>query len=211
MMGKARVAPLKVVTVPRLELAAAVLASQIGRMLKKELELILTNSDRLHHCFEIHSEWYPEISDLCGQPSVYYSRSDTQWRHRKTALNPADSGSRAMRAETFLREGHWLKGPDFMMQPETNWPMLPEVPLVLSNSDPEIKKAAVIFPTTALQNQCPLICFIEHFSSWDKLIRSAAWLLKFKGSLRHLSLQKKANHSLDTSVKSDLAGQKLSV
>lgn len=56
MMGKARVAPLKVVTVPRLELAAAVLASQIGRMLKKELELILTNSDRLHHCFEIHSE-----------------------------------------------------------------------------------------------------------------------------------------------------------
>lgn len=34
-MGKTRVAPLKVVTIPRLELAAAVLASQIDRMLKE--------------------------------------------------------------------------------------------------------------------------------------------------------------------------------
>ena len=116
-----------------------------------------------------------------------------------------------MRDETFLRERHWLKGPDFLMQPQTNWLMLPEVPLVLSDSDPEIKKVGVIFAATALQNQCPLTRFIEHFSSWDKLIRSAAWLFKFKGSLRHLSLQKKANHSLDTSVESDLAEQKLSV
>ncbi|KAK0153204.1 hypothetical protein N1851_005110 [Merluccius polli] len=36
-MGKARVAPLKVVTIPRMELSAAVLAAQIDNMLKKEL------------------------------------------------------------------------------------------------------------------------------------------------------------------------------
>ena len=41
MMGKGRVAPLKPVTIPRLELAAAVLAVRINSMLERELELTL--------------------------------------------------------------------------------------------------------------------------------------------------------------------------
>ncbi|KAJ8333777.1 hypothetical protein SKAU_G00410960 [Synaphobranchus kaupii] len=38
-LGKARVAPTKVVTIPRLELTAAVVSSAVSRMLKEELEL----------------------------------------------------------------------------------------------------------------------------------------------------------------------------
>ena len=43
-IGKARVTFLKVVTIPRLELASAVLAAKIDRMLKSELELTLRDS-----------------------------------------------------------------------------------------------------------------------------------------------------------------------
>lgn len=57
----------------------------------------------------------------------------------KTALKPVDSASRGMAAETFLREGCWLNGPDFLMQPEADWPVLSQVSLVLSESDQEIK------------------------------------------------------------------------
>lgn len=38
-MGKARVAPIKVVTIPRLELTAAVIPTAVSSMLKEELTL----------------------------------------------------------------------------------------------------------------------------------------------------------------------------
>ncbi len=38
-IGKARVAPTKIVTIPRLELTAAVISSAVSSMLKEELEL----------------------------------------------------------------------------------------------------------------------------------------------------------------------------
>lgn len=41
MLGKARVAPLKQVTIPRLELTAAVLAIHVDTMLKAEMQLHL--------------------------------------------------------------------------------------------------------------------------------------------------------------------------
>lgn len=44
MIGKARVSPLKQLTIPRLELAAAVLSVKVDKMLRSELQLPLNNS-----------------------------------------------------------------------------------------------------------------------------------------------------------------------
>ena len=43
MLGKARVAPLKQTTIPHLELAAAVLAVRVDKMLRKELHIKLNS------------------------------------------------------------------------------------------------------------------------------------------------------------------------
>ena len=207
-IGKARVAPLKVVTIPRLELASAVLAARIDRMLKRELELILGDSvfwtDSTAVLKYIQNDARRFQTYVANRVSTIRDLTHkSQWRHIRTGLNPADSASRGMKAKTFLHEGHWLRGPDFLMQPETDWPVI-QVPPTLSDSDPEVKKVAVAFTTSALQNQSPLTRFIEHFSSWDKLIRSAAWLLKIKENLRQLNLKKKMSDS-------DPTGSQLSV
>ncbi len=43
-MGKARVAPLKQITIPRLEIQAATLASKMNEMLRREFQLQLEPS-----------------------------------------------------------------------------------------------------------------------------------------------------------------------
>lgn len=211
-IGKARVAPLKVVTIPRLELAAAVLAARIDRMLKRELELTLADSvfwtdstSVLKYILNDTRRFQTYVANRVS--TIRDLTCKSQWRHIMTALNPADSASRGMHVEAFVKDGRWLKGPDLLMQAETDWPTLPEVPVILSDSDPEIKKTVVILAMTALQDQYPLTRFIEHFSSWDRLVKSAAWLLKVKATLRRLSLKKKASCTLYTSVKSDLPEQ----
>jgi hypothetical protein len=219
-MGKARVAPLKVVTIPRMELTAAVLAARIDNMLRKEQGLQISDSffwtDSTSVLKYILSDTQRFNTFVANRVSVIRALTQkSQWRHIKTDLNPADNASRGMRADAFLKERCWLNGPDFLAKCEADWPKLSTQPLVHSDSDSEVKKTVVAFATTVHED--PLTRFIKSFSSWDKLIRSTAWLLKFKGTLRHLIQLKKAGTSHSASVKSEyvkdkqLSDQQLSV
>lgn len=95
LLGKARVTPLKAVTIPRLELTAAVLAVRVDSLLKAELDVqvedsvfwtdstsvlkYLNNEDRRFHTFVAN-----RISTIreASEPS--------QWRHVGSKDNPAE-------------------------------------------------------------------------------------------------------------------------
>lgn len=70
-MGKARVAPLKSVTVPRLEVIAATMASRIDVLWRTELHMDLQDSVFWTDiCTEIHQESDFQVQSLCCQPSL---------------------------------------------------------------------------------------------------------------------------------------------
>ncbi len=103
-MGKARVAPTKVVTVPRLELSAAVVAVRTSDFLRKELELkdaqeffwtdsrvilgYVNNDAKRFHVFVANR--IQCIKD---------STNPNQWRHVNSEENPADHASRGLKAK----------------------------------------------------------------------------------------------------------------
>lgn len=119
LLGKARVTPLKAVTIPTLELSAAVLAVRVDSMLRKELNLqledsvfwtdstavlkYLNNEDRRFHTFVAN-----RISTIRG------TSEPSQWRHVSSKDNPADDTSRGMRVSDLLKNSKWLKGPTFL-------------------------------------------------------------------------------------------------
>ena len=114
LMGKARVAPKKTVSIPRLELAAATVSAKMTDALKDELT------------YEGLREYYWTDSKvvlgyICNESKrfhVYVANrvqliqdlsSPSQWRYVNSAENPADEGSRSMTAKQFVENSKWLE------------------------------------------------------------------------------------------------------
>lgn len=157
--AKSRVTLLKPVTVPRLELTAAVVSTKVSSFLQKELSYedineffwtdskvglgYISNEARRFHTFvanrvqQIRDHAYPN-----------------QWCYIDTKENPADDASRGLGANKLIRSNRWWNGPNFLLQP---LPDQPNFDPQLSSDDPEVRKITVL--TTLLD------C-IEHFSDW---------------------------------------------
>lgn len=105
MQGKARVAPLKQTTIPRLELT--VLAVRVDRMLKKELSVELGTStfwtDSMTVLKYIASETGRFHTFVANRVTIIRdSTKMSQWRYINTQENPADEASRGLSADNFL-------------------------------------------------------------------------------------------------------------
>ncbi|XP_038061120.1 uncharacterized protein LOC119731907 [Patiria miniata] len=149
----ARLCPVKQVTIPRLELSAAVLAVRLNQLIQREIRLPITETvywtDSTSVLQYIQNESRRFHTFVANRVSRIQSGHDpSQWRYVDTASNPADDGSRGLTADTMIKNQRWLNGPDFLLKEEQHWPLPPVVikgpyPDVLPDtlqSDPEVKK-----------------------------------------------------------------------
>ena len=103
-MGKSRVTPSKPITVPRLELTAAVTSVKVGTFLKKELEysdlkqFYYTDSKVVLGYICNESNRFHIFVANCVQKIRDYTSPD-DWRHINTSNNPADLASRGPSAQ----------------------------------------------------------------------------------------------------------------
>ena len=122
-MAKSRVTPVKVVSIPRLELAAAVLSCKVSKLFNAELCI-----DDLHNIYWCDSQIVlAYISNEAKHFHVYvanriqtirsYSSVDS-WRYVPTEVNPADDSSRGINIDKLvdINDCRWFKGPAFLYQ-----------------------------------------------------------------------------------------------
>ena len=122
----------------------------------------------------------------------------TQWRHVDTIQNPADEASRGMTVEALLNNERLIQGPDFLKQPEEEWPQRPTDMGKISPNDPEVKKTAQAFASeTSEQIKDYISKTFERFSSWTRLKRVVVWILRYKGMLRRQSQLRKENKKIN--------------
>ncbi|XP_039608830.1 uncharacterized protein LOC120528756, partial [Polypterus senegalus] len=108
LMGKSRVAPLKQVTIPRMELTAAVVAVKMDKMLKGELQMPLQEStfwtDSTTVLKYISNESTRFKTFVANRISVIRDHSQpSQWRYVTSVLNPLIKLKRA-EEEAALKE-----------------------------------------------------------------------------------------------------------
>nr|XP_054757161.1 uncharacterized protein LOC129263272 [Lytechinus pictus] len=111
-------------TVPRLELSAAVLAVKLGRTIMEELRLPMRSvtywTDSTSVLLYIRNTSRRFRTFVANRVAVIQEKSDTsQWRHVDTKSNPADDGSRGLHAGQLSR---WIQGPNFLLKQEEDWP-----------------------------------------------------------------------------------------
>ncbi|KAL4009099.1 hypothetical protein ACER0C_002951 [Sarotherodon galilaeus] len=200
-LGKARVAPLKQTTIPRLELTAAVLALQV----RLEKSVFWTDSTTVLKYISNETRRFNTF--VANRIAVIREATDVnQWRYVSSKENPADDASRGMRAGDFLKCRRWIEGPEFLYRSEKEWPKLDVEYRVISADDPEVKKDLTMnVIVKELQN--PTSYLIHYFSSWAKLKISVAWLLKMKEALALLA-QKRIELLAAGLNKKDLESQK---
>ncbi|KAK7877121.1 hypothetical protein WMY93_032173 [Mugilogobius chulae] len=209
-MGKARVAPLKPVTIPRMELTAAVVASRMDKLCKKELQMELKDSvfwtDSTSVLKYIKNETSRFKIFVANRVSEILKLSKvSQWRYVNTLNNPADLASRGAKVDAFLKNDSWLCGPDFLLEPENSWPTNPEVVAEPLGVDPEIK--AVMVNMVQVEQASPMEKLINYFSTWLSLKRAVGWLVKFKNLL--FSLVQHRRQLKETLVAADMSIEQL--
>ena len=195
-LGKARVAPLKMVTIPRLELTAAVVSVRVSEMLRQELqyegvqEIFWTDSKVVLGYIKNDSKrFHVFVANRVQQ--IRDQTSPSLWRHVETKSNPADDASRGITAKELVEGSRWISGPKFLWKPEGLWPQPPEDQdlINLPAGDPEVKKMT----THAIHMQEPwnLSESLSSFSDWHRARKAVALCLRFKQRLRQLVNSKK--------------------
>ncbi len=121
-VGKARVAPMKQLTVPKLELQSAIIACRLLDLIKKEhdwnFDRIFLWSDSttvLQWIRSSHKKHPVFVANRLGE--ILESTSVDQWRYVPTDQNPADCGTRGLTVEE-LEKSRWIAGPKFLQENE---------------------------------------------------------------------------------------------
>ena len=123
-MGKARVAPKTFVSIPRLELVAAVLSVKISNMIKKELQLQELDeyfwTDSRVVLGYIANDTRAFKTFVAKRVHMIQENSNIkQWKYVPSKENPADDASRGMNFKKFVNIDRWFQGPKFLWKPQS--------------------------------------------------------------------------------------------
>ncbi|XP_049878086.1 uncharacterized protein LOC126375230 isoform X4 [Pectinophora gossypiella] len=170
--SKTRVAPLKPVTIPRLELCAALLGARLSYKVSNALRCEIGDkyfwSDSTIALGWIKNQPKLFKAFVCNRVNEIHELTNrNSWKHIPTDINPADMASRGVAPSTMINSSLWWEGPSFLLKSESEWPNHPNTKIDL----PEIKvhKSQVIHKFINFEN----------YSNANKLKRIFAYVFRF--------------------------------
>ena len=188
--GKARVAPMKALSIPKLELQAALLAARLKELICKALTFeissifLWTDSTTVLQWLQSTQRQPAFIANRVGE--ILDNTTSDQWNYVPTSNNPADSGTRGLSAHD-LNSSHWICGPPFLKTDQ--WPFQPSPPpagcfLPSKIMEEATTKDALNVESMTSTCETSLIDWSK-FSSFTKVRRVMAYVLRLLTKHHH--------------------------
>jgi len=186
--AKTKLAPIKKLTIPRLELCGAYLLAQLLSHVKCVLEIPFSN-------VYAWTDSTIVLSWLVGNPRRFKTYVGNRvsnivelippdrWNHVEGPQNPADCASRGLFPSELLNHSLWWNGPNWLHQDASQWPRQFNIPTP-DNTDEERELSLHITTSTS----SPTLR-IEDYSSFTRLKCVSAWIFRFIHNCRSHKLR----------------------
>ena len=174
-IGKCRVAPIRSMTVAKLEMQVAVFRVRLRELNLEEHDIEV---DRIVHWRDsttvlqwLHASNNKQPVFVANRVAEILEKSTIdQWRHVEEKMDPADIATRGMTIEA-LKESEWLTGPAWQTETEDACPKAPEkLQFSIQEEQEPVLEAAVLEPAFQW----------ERFGSFKKMIRVLSYCLRWR-------------------------------
>ena len=201
-IAKNRVAPVRGITLPKLELMAAVIGTRIARQLLQNLEIhqavFWIDSQIVLHWISSSKQFCKFVRNRVNE--IKEVTQNYEWKYIPTESNPADLQTRGISATQYRESTLWMNGPTWISD-ENSWP----------EWKPNLKQETTLLTTTYENSQMPTLDYatlpgiskiidISRYSSLKHLLRVTSYVLRFVKlcrSKRAYSLRRNQKNALE--------------